>query len=78
MSEQTAEENIFGPKIDEPIGECRTLHNEKLHNLYTSPDIIYGDEIKEDEMGGTCSILGEKRNAHRIFVEVLKERGRHL
>jgi hypothetical protein len=29
---------IFGPKRDE--GEWRKLHNEELHNLYSSPSII--------------------------------------
>jgi hypothetical protein len=31
---------IFGPKRDEVTGELRKLHNEELHNLYSSPDII--------------------------------------
>jgi hypothetical protein len=31
---------IFGPKRDEVTGEWRKLHNEVLHNLYSSPDII--------------------------------------
>jgi hypothetical protein len=31
---------IFGPKRDEVAGGWRRLHNEELHNLYTSPDII--------------------------------------
>jgi hypothetical protein len=31
---------IFGPKRDEVTREWRKLHNEELHNLYTSPDII--------------------------------------
>jgi hypothetical protein len=31
---------IFGPKKDEVTGEWRKLHNEELHNLYSSPDII--------------------------------------
>jgi hypothetical protein len=30
---------IFGPKRDEVMGEWRKLHNEELHNLYSSPDI---------------------------------------
>jgi hypothetical protein len=31
---------IFGPKRYEVTGEWRKLHNEELHNLYSSPDII--------------------------------------
>jgi hypothetical protein len=31
---------IFGPKRDEVTGEWRKLHNEELHILYSSPDII--------------------------------------
>jgi hypothetical protein len=31
---------IFGPKREEVTGVWRKLHNEKLHNLYSSPDII--------------------------------------
>jgi hypothetical protein len=31
---------IFGPKRDEVTGDWRKLHNEELHNLYSSPDII--------------------------------------
>jgi len=31
---------IFGPKRDEVTGEWRKLHNEELHVLYSSPNII--------------------------------------
>jgi hypothetical protein len=31
---------IFGPKRDEVTGGWRKLHNEELHNLYSSPIII--------------------------------------
>jgi hypothetical protein len=32
---------IFGPKRDEVAGGWRKLHNEELHNLYSSPSIIF-------------------------------------
>jgi hypothetical protein len=31
---------IFGSKRDEVTGGWRKLHNEELHNLYSSPNII--------------------------------------
>jgi hypothetical protein len=31
---------IFGPKRDEVTGDCRKLHKEDLHNLYSSPSRI--------------------------------------
>jgi hypothetical protein len=31
---------IFGPKRNEVTGGWRELHNEELHNLYSSPSII--------------------------------------
>jgi hypothetical protein len=31
---------IFGPKRDEVTGECRELHIEELHDLYSSPSTI--------------------------------------
>jgi hypothetical protein len=31
---------IFGPKRDELTGGWIKLHNEELHNLYSSPSII--------------------------------------
>jgi hypothetical protein len=32
---------IFGPKRDEVTGEWRKLHNEKLSDLYSSPNIVW-------------------------------------
>jgi hypothetical protein len=38
---------IFGPNWDDVTGEWRKLHNEELHNLHSSPDIIR--QIKSSE-----------------------------
>ena len=40
---------IFGPKRDEVTGEWRKLHNEELHDLYSSN--IIRVTIKKSEMG---------------------------
>jgi hypothetical protein len=46
----------------------RKLHNEELHNLYSSPDIIRAIKSNKDEMGGTCSAYEEMRKECKIFV----------
>jgi len=51
---------IFGPKRDEVTGEWRKLHNEELNDLYCSPNIIGGDQIDKNEMGGVCSTYGRE------------------
>jgi hypothetical protein len=40
MFENKVLRRIFVPKRDEVTGGCRKLHNEGLHNLYSSPSII--------------------------------------
>jgi hypothetical protein len=40
MSENRVLRRIFGPKRDEMTGGWRKLHNDDLHNLYSSPSII--------------------------------------
>jgi hypothetical protein len=59
---------IFGPKRDEETGEWRKLHNEELHDLYSSSSIIRIIKSRGGEMGGTCSTNGEKKNACRLLV----------
>jgi len=39
VREQGAE-LTFGYKTEEVVGGWRTVHNQELHNLYTSPDFI--------------------------------------
>jgi hypothetical protein len=36
---------IFGPKRDEVTGEWRKLHNEELHDLYSSPNIVKKSKV---------------------------------
>jgi hypothetical protein len=48
---------IFGPKRDEVTGGRRKLHNEELHDLYSSPSVI--------KIIKPSPLMGEKRNTHR-------------
>jgi hypothetical protein len=57
---------IFGPKRDEVTGESRKLHNEKLHNLYSSPSIIRIIKSRRMKWTGHVARMGEKRNAYRL------------
>jgi hypothetical protein len=54
---------IFGPKRDGVTGDWRKLHNEELHNLYSSPSVIR--MIKSRRMRWTRHVarMGAKRNA---------------
>jgi hypothetical protein len=58
---------IFGPKRDEVTGEWRKLHNEELHNLYSSPDIIR--QFKANELGGACGTHGRGEKSVQCFGE---------
>jgi hypothetical protein len=59
---------IFGPKRDEVTGEGRKLHNEELHDLYSSPSIIRIIKTKRVRWAGHVARMGEKRNAYTMFV----------
>jgi hypothetical protein len=59
---------IFGSKWDEVTGDWRKLHNEELHNLYSSPNIIRMIKSRRMRMAGHVARMGEKRNEYRILV----------
>ena len=40
MFENRVLRRVFGSKRDEVTGECRKQHNEKLNDLYCSPNIM--------------------------------------
>jgi hypothetical protein len=59
---------IFGPKRDEVTGEWRKLHNQELHNLYSSPDIIRQIKSRRMRWAGHVARIGEERKVYRILV----------
>jgi hypothetical protein len=49
---------VFGPKRDELIGGWRKLHNEELHNLYSSPSIIKMIKTRSMRWAGHVARMG--------------------
>jgi hypothetical protein len=66
--ENRALRRIFGPKRDEVTGEWRKLHNEELHNLYSSPDMIKQVKSRRMRWAGHVARMGEERNVYKVLV----------
>jgi hypothetical protein len=49
-------------------GEWRKLHNEELHDLYSSPSIIRIIKSRRMRWAGHVARIVEKRNAYRLLV----------
>jgi hypothetical protein len=58
----------FGPKSDGVTGGWRKLHNEELHNLYSSPIIITIIKTRRMKWVEHVARMGEKRNVYRLLV----------
>jgi hypothetical protein len=48
------------------------LHNEELHNLYSSRNIIRTMKSMRVRWAGSAARMGEKRNAYRVLMEKLE------
>jgi hypothetical protein len=59
---------ICGPKRDEETGGWRKLHNEELHNLYSSPSIIRVIKSKRMRWTGHVVRMGIKKNSYRTLL----------
>jgi hypothetical protein len=59
---------IFGPRRDEVTGEWRKLHNEELHNLYSSPYIIRQVKSRRMRWAGHVARMAEERNVYKVLV----------
>jgi hypothetical protein len=59
---------LFGPKRDEVTGEWRKLHNEELHDLYSSPSIFRIMKSRMMRWVGHVARMREKRNVYRLLV----------
>jgi hypothetical protein len=59
---------ILGPKSDEVTGGWRKLHNEELHDLYSSPNILRIVKLKRMRSVGHVARMGDKRKVYRLLV----------
>jgi hypothetical protein len=59
---------IFGAKRDVVTGGWSKLHNEELHNLYSSPSIIRIMKSRRMRWAGHMARMGEKRNVYGLLV----------
>jgi hypothetical protein len=46
----------------------RKLHNEELHDLYSSSSTIRIIKLRRMRLAGHVARMGEKRNAYRLLV----------
>jgi hypothetical protein len=59
---------IFGPKRDEVTGGWRNLHNEELHDLYSSPNIVRVIKSRRMIWAGHVARMREGRGVSRVLV----------
>jgi hypothetical protein len=65
---------IFGPKRETVTWVWRRLHNEELHALYSSLNIIRVIKSRRLRCAGHVARMVERRDAYRILVGKHEER----
>jgi hypothetical protein len=59
---------ICGLKRDGVMGRWRKLHNDLLHNFYSSPSKIRIIKSRRMRWAGHVARMGEKRNVYKLLV----------
>jgi hypothetical protein len=54
--------------MEEITGNWRRLHNEELHDLYTSPNVIRMVKSRRMRWAGHVARMGERKGAYRVLV----------
>ena len=65
---------MFGPKRGEVTREWRKLRNEKLYDLYSSPNAMRVYQIRKNKMNGAHSTWGRGEVQTRFWWRNLRER----
>ena len=68
MFENMVFRRIFGPRRDEVTGEWRRLHNEKLNDSYSSPNIVRVIKWRRMRWAGHVARMGEERGVYRVLL----------
>jgi hypothetical protein len=58
---------IFGPKREED-GSWRKLHNDELHNLYSSLNIVRVIKSRRMSWARHVARMGERRGVYRVLI----------
>jgi hypothetical protein len=77
--ENTVLRRIFGPKSEEDRSWSK-LHNDELHSLYSSPNIVRVINSRRMRWAGYVAYMREGRGVYRILVvrpEVKRPLGRY-
>jgi hypothetical protein len=65
--ETTVLRKIFGPKREED-GSWRKLHNDELHDLYSSPNVVRVIKSRRMRWARHVARMGEGRGVYRVLV----------
>ena len=68
MFENRVLRRIFAPKRDGVTGGWRKLHNEELHDLYSSPNIVRVIKSRRKGWVGHVARMEKGRDIHKILV----------
>jgi hypothetical protein len=66
--ENRALRRLFGRKRGEVRWKWRRQHNDKLNDLYSSPNIVWVITSKRTKWAGNVARMGEKIGAYRVLV----------
>jgi hypothetical protein len=66
VSEHRVLRRIFGPKREED-GSWRKLHNDELHSLYSSPNVVRVIKSRRMRWAGHVARMREGRGVYRVL-----------